>query len=285
MLTHCRVAAAPARAGFFLLFVLFLLVGCNSDSTNEPPTVLLDPGLVEGDTVNYKLTVSWSGSDPDGRIDRYEYTLDPPAAFTETEIVEGGPGITSLYIPGTEGTPPVTRVSKVVNGETVYFDWVHTQETSHEFLFSSTEADSSAEDSLSASRFHGCHALYVRAVDEDGAVSAPDRAAFTSTTLAPVSRILSPVNVSTYPLHVCLQETFRWEGEDPDGDAPTRFLYKLLTFESVPPDLEADILMSAPGNWTEFTAHARARPAAHPLSIPSRFSIGRNALKLKFPCT
>ncbi|HET9234551.1 MAG TPA: hypothetical protein VFP10_10450, partial [Candidatus Eisenbacteria bacterium] len=254
MVTRFGVAVS-ARAGFFFLLslLLFHLVGCGSDSTNEPPTVLLDPGLVEGDTVNYKLTVSWSGSDPDGQVDHFEYALDPPASFTESEIADGGPGITSVHIPGSGDEPPVTRISKVVDGETVHFDWVHTKDTSHEFVFSSAETDSSAADSLSASRFHGCHALYVRVVDDDGAISAPDRAAFTSTTLAPVSRILNPVNDKPYPLTVCFQETFHWEGLDPDGDVPARFLYKLVSLESVPSDLEPDILYSAPGDWVEFT--------------------------------
>ena len=257
MVMRFGAVAVPARAGILFVTFLFLFGGCGSDSTNEPPTVLLDPGLVEGDTVNYKVTVSWSGSDPDGQVDHFEYALDPPASFTETEIAEGGPGITSVDIPGSGDEPPVTRVSKVLDGETVHFDWVHTEEMSHEFLFASTEADSSAEDSLSASRFHGMHALYVRAVDDDGAASEPDRAAFTSTTVAPVSRILSPVNEQSYPLSVCLQETFRWEGQDPDGDPPTRFLYKLISLEEGPGIPEflppPTILFSAPGDWVEFT--------------------------------
>jgi len=202
-----------STAALFILFELFVLFGCGSEHENVPPTVALDPKLENGDNVHSRLTVNWTGSDRDGRIDHYEYVLDPPPAFTEEEITNGGPGISSVRMPGANGSPTVTRVSKVVNGATMSFDWVHTNETSHQFLVSSSEPDSN-----STVRFIGFHALYLRAIDNDGAASSPEHVAFNSATLAPVSRIVSPeVDPDDYILDVCSQLKFSWKSMDREG--------------------------------------------------------------------
>ena len=250
-----------------ILFAAFLIAasGCGSEHANVAPTVALDPSLQNGDLVHSRLTVSWTGSDPDGRIDHYEYALDPPAAFTEEEIANGGPGITSLRIPGSNGSPTVTRVSKVVDGVTVSFDWVHTKETSHQFLLSSTEPDSP-----STTRFKGLHALYVRAVDDDGAASAPDHVAFTSKTRAPVTRIVSPeVDASDYILDICSQLTFRWKSMDREG-AVSRYLYKLLPIDGH--QLSTDVFFADSTQWvetgeTEFTAGLSLPPSAYIFAV------------------
>jgi hypothetical protein len=240
-----RDGASPALRIFAFAAFLFVLFGCGSDKANVAPAVTLDPKLENGDNVHSRLTVNWTGSDPDGRIDHYEFALDPPAAFTEEDITNGGPGITSVRIPGANGAPTMTRVSKVVNGATVSFDWVHTNETSHEFVLSSSEPDSP-----STTRFRGFHALYVRAVDDDGASSLPDHVAFTSTNLAPVTRILSPRIVSSaYMIEVCQQMTFRWKGVDRDGSVPQRFLYKLLPIDGHL--LSTDVFFADSTGWLE----------------------------------
>jgi hypothetical protein len=224
-----RYGATPPLRPLFLAAFLFVVSACGSEQANIAPTVTLDPKLENGANVHSRLTVSWIGSDPDGRIDHYEYVLDPPAAFTEEEITEGGPGIVSVRIPASNGAPTITRVSKVVNGVTVSFDWVHTKETSQKFELSSNQPDST-----SSSRFQGLHALYVRAVDDDSNASKPDHVAFTSKTLAPITRVVSPEsNPYSGLIYACVAQTFRWEARSRDGLVPQRFLYKLLRVDNV----------------------------------------------------
>jgi hypothetical protein len=207
-----------------------LLAACGSDTgPNHPPTATLDAGFVQGDTVSYALSISWSGTDPDGRIVRFEYAVDPPAAFSEDEIAHGGPGITTQEIPATVDTPAKTRVIKSTGGLTAYFDWIHTVDTAKNFTFSATQADSTGPDSARAptGRFYGMHALYLRAVDDDGAVSDPDRVAFTATTIAPTGRITRPA--SALPIqYLGTAVHVTWEGVDPDGPAPSRYESKLV---------------------------------------------------------
>jgi hypothetical protein len=239
-----------------LLAVLFLAAwGCGSERTegpNQPPSLALSPEPIQGDEVAYNARFTWSGSDPDGFIARFEYALDPPPAFTETEIAEGGPGIVTEIIPDESGAGGVTRVSKTADGETVSFTWIHTREFSRRFTFSATEPDLAPgpDGPVSSGRFRGMHALYARAVDDAGAVSAPEKAAFTATTVAPVSRLVRPDGLTL--VNVGREVSVRWAGEDPDGDfkASGHFLYKLIDVSSVAfADRKPELLFTEPGPW------------------------------------
>ena len=140
------------------LAALVLFPGCGSeDHVNEPPTARLVSAPPEGSEVSFRVSFTWTGTDPDGRVDRFEYAVDPPAAFTEDEIAHGGPGVVSTTVPGENGAPDVTRVGKTVDGITVSFDWIHTGDTGGTFPFSATRADSTGEDTLRAptGRFTG----------------------------------------------------------------------------------------------------------------------------------
>ena len=63
------------------------LSGCSTKVSgtlipNQPPTVELTNAPVSADVSNpyfYAYRVNWSGNDPDGRVDHYEYAIDPPA--------------------------------------------------------------------------------------------------------------------------------------------------------------------------------------------------------------
>ena len=247
MAVHTRLGASLSLRTLLLGAFLAILAGCGSEQANVAPTVTLDPKLENGDNVHSRLTISWIGSDPDGRIEHYEYALDPPAAFTEEEIANGGPGISSVLIRGTNGSPTVTRVSKVVDGVTASFDWVHTKEAAHQFLLSSTEPDSG-----SSTRFQGLHALYVRAIDDDGVESAPAHIAFTSKALAPITRITNPSPDLYHSIQDgCLVQTFRWEGRDRDGEEPQRFIYKLVRTYSYLPNVNTDVFFADSTKWID----------------------------------
>jgi hypothetical protein len=232
--------------------VCLLAWGCSSDRTegsNQPPSLALTPEPIEGDELSYNARFTWAASDPDGFIARFEYALDPPSAFSETEIAKGGPGIVVEVLP--DGTGGVTRVSKTVDGQTVSFDWVHTREFSRRFTFSATEADSvdTPDGRIPSGRFRGMHAFYVRAVDDMGAASDPGRAAFTATTLAPSSRLIRPTGERV--VIVGPEVTARWSGDDPDGNFNDsgRFLHVLLDAKWYLPEFTADDAFKDAGPW------------------------------------
>jgi len=175
----------------------------------------LTAGPTEGDTVRYNVPISWAGEDADGSVVRYEYAIDPNSSFSEDEIANGGPGIVSKLIKGQDGAPDTTRVT----GESgVSFDWIHTTDARHRFQFSTPVADSVYDGTLllPTGRFFGMHAVYVRAVDDDGAFSIPDKVAFTAKTIAPRSKITHPlIGDETLVLTDSLRSA--WRGVDPDG--------------------------------------------------------------------
>jgi hypothetical protein len=235
-----------ALSGCLLLGLsVFLHAGCGTSSlprSNQRPEATLTSGPVEGDTVSYSITIAWEGSDPDGVIDRFEYAVDPPSAFTEEEISEGGPDIAVEELPGDGDNPAVTRVSKTTFGETVFFDWVHTIAFSRRFMFSTPEAggDSTQSGFAPSGRFFGMHAIYVRSVDDRGGTSVPDKVAFTASNVAPESRITRP-RLEEGQLQTGLTVAFEWTGEDPDsphpGQAPDHYLFRGVRRETICPPI------------------------------------------------
>jgi len=189
---------------------------------------------VEGSTASYRIRLAWTGNDPDGYVARFEFALDPPAVFSESEIDGVGEGITSEVLPGEDGAPDTTRVTKVADGQVATFDWVHTTDFSRRFNFTTPEADSTFEGSrkVPLPRFHGIHAVYVRAVDDQEAVSLPDHVGFTATTVTPTAGIASPIvsKVGVLTLNPEVRVTFT--GSDPDAPGgtghPIAYEYKLV---------------------------------------------------------
>jgi len=215
---------------FLVAAVATPVTGCGSDDdtprTNRIPVVSLSGSPPDGRDTYYEVRLSWTGSDPDGSIIRYEYAVDPPAAFSEDEIANGGPEITTTYIVPEGDDPGMTLVSKMVNGKPVTFSWIHTREQTKLCVFSAENQDGSDP---AGSRFRGMHAFYVRAVDNADAFSEPDRVAFTSVTLAPSSKLLYPTELLS---QLGVNVTFSVTGTDPDGFragyAPHHYIYKVV---------------------------------------------------------
>jgi hypothetical protein len=252
--THSRgrgPRSAWTAASAALLFLASFL-GCSSEGpsthVNQPPTATITSGPVEGSETYYQVDLEWSGNDPDGRVVRFEYALDPPAAFTEEEIDQGGPGITSDLIPGSGGAPDTTRVTKVGDTGTAHFDWIHTEDTAKTFRFSTPEPDSTVEGgtTVPTGRFHGMHAVYLRAIDDHEAASVPARVAFTATTVAPSATMTRP-NIESEILTLGTSARFEWTGHDPDGagtQIPTGYYYKLLRLDTLVPPVGITVLPS-----------------------------------------
>ncbi|NNF06549.1 MAG: hypothetical protein HKN21_07295, partial [Candidatus Eisenbacteria bacterium] len=148
------------------------------------------------------------------------------------EIAEGGEGISSSVLVRQEDGQTVTRITKTVAGESIFFDWIHTKDFSREFKFSATEPLP-----LDPTRFRGAHALYVRSVDNNAAPSLPDQVSFTTTTVAPTTRIDSPLgDVLAVGENIRIQ----WSGVDPDysGENPgpvAGFEYKIVRLDLLDP--------------------------------------------------
>jgi len=76
-----------ARGTPWVPLAALLLASCGKQEIhgihvpNEPPTVELSQVPVPADTAGtYVYELSWAGFDPDGRIDRFHYSVDPPSA-------------------------------------------------------------------------------------------------------------------------------------------------------------------------------------------------------------
>ncbi len=291
-----RHAARSYRGSFrtlgspiLLIVIPALLAACGNEGpapSNRAPTVTLSPEPVEGDTVSYHLTIAWTGTDPDGRVTGYRYAVDPPAGFTEAEIAGGGEGIVSTEIAGASGAPDTTRVIKIIEGRVASFDWIHTPDPSHRFLFSATTADSEAIGSTKrpTGRFTGMHAVYVRAVDDRGAFSVPAHVAFTATTIAPTATIAYP-HYGASALSVGAAIQVEAEGTDPDGGGapPVGYYYRIVTLN---PLLTGDIPANA---WTRLWSPATEDPGwvlaagpgfrrTFPLAPGDKYAVGIRAV-------
>jgi hypothetical protein len=69
--------------------------GCSTDPRkvvdvdNQPPTVQLTSApFNDGSAYFYAYRLNWSGHDPDGRVEKYQYAIDPPNNVTAAEWVE-----------------------------------------------------------------------------------------------------------------------------------------------------------------------------------------------------
>lgn len=265
------------------------MYGCADHSDPDPPlkpTVKITAGPIEGGTTSYAIRIEWEGSDRDGIVERFEYAVDPSAEFTEAEIEGKTTTVTVETLPGQNGEPDVTRISKVVGGEVISFDWVHTREFSRLFRFTTPEADSTWEDGrrVPTGRFSGMHAIYVRAVDNGGAHSDPDKVAFTAETVAPTATIVRP-NIEGDYLHTGPMVVVEWEGTDPDGhetDDPVAYLFKLLRLDTLVPPISPfsiitpEILFWKGGPWTLQSSESPATTLE--LGVPGQYVFGVRAV-------
>src|SRR5215831_8818520 len=123
--------------------------GLNSCSTkvsgtlipDQPPSVELTNAPVSADTLNpyfYAYRVNWSGNDPDGRVDHYEYAIDPPSMV-------------------------IRDTSKCNHGDTC---WITTTKNEEILFFRATHPDPiKGNNPPTASDFH---TFVIRAVDNQG---------------------------------------------------------------------------------------------------------------------
>lgn len=210
--------------------IMALLPGCGPDTQlggvkliNALPDTRISgtpPYLRE---TSFTVHFYWTGNDPDGRIRGYQWKMS----------ANGDDGIS---IRDTLTVDPAT-------GDTLN-PWRYTTVTDSTFFVSADssgfEPDATLPEQLQ--RFYQPHTLFVRSVDDQGAVDpTPAMITFTSTTLAPTVRLTSPTSLAggtNTALKLPPVYTLGWTGTDPDFElgTPTKVRYLLKRSEVTFPD-------------------------------------------------
>ena len=188
---RCALLVLPALAALSL-------VACSKLTppllANQPPTVRFTLAPVSADPDNpvfYAYRVFWAGDDPDGRVDHFDYAIDP------------APGDTA---------------------------WVSTPRSEEVLFFRSTTPDAKLGPVPQARDYH---LMVLRAVDNQGAMSARKTRAFYSYTVAPSAEIVSPHPTEFLEVKVPPTVSVQWQGSDPDGQVntrPVRYRFRLMPF-------------------------------------------------------
>ena len=185
------------------------LSGCSTKVSgtlvpNQPPTVELTNAPVSKDVSNpyfYAYRVNWSGNDPDGRIDHYEYAIDPP--------------------------PVVVRdTSKCNSGDTC---WITTVKNEEILFFRATRPDSIKGTTPPTAS--DAHTFVIRAVDNSGARSPYKYRSFYAYTIAPSVNIINPLPSALLSAKVTPSVRVEWQGADVDGQfsqKPVKYKYDML---------------------------------------------------------
>ena len=195
-----------ALAAALLVTAVFGLTGCASKdiigvlNDNKRPSVELTNAPVAPDKSSpyfYAYRVNWKGEDPDGRVDYFQYAVDPP----DPDQVAAGADTT----------------------------WIRTERNEETVFFRASVPDSIRGNSVpTASDFH---IFVIRAVDDEGSYSLVKNRAFYSYTIAPSVNIRNPLPTNLLSAKVTPSVRIEWEGADPDGQfsqKPVRYLYKML---------------------------------------------------------
>ncbi len=204
-------SAIKALAGG--LAVLAAFAGCGKSGgdflvENFRPQVELSAAPAQRDSVSYSVRLNWFGSDADGVVTQFEYANDPSA-----------------------------------NGDTA---WVSTTSSEVTLLYPSRDPLDDPlpppDRSVASSEYH---TFVVRAVDNEGARSAPVSRSFTSFTVAPSTAITTPQPNRQQPVNTTPSVTISWDGADSDGvlsQRPVKYKYRLV--------LASDINPADPGGVT-----------------------------------
>ena len=189
-----------ARAAFLCAGILVAIasLGCEKAKTsflfpNQRPTVELTAAPVSSaDTAWYSYKMNWSGTDGDGRVERFEYAIDP------------------------------------VGGDFPDTVWISTLKNEQQLFFSATQA---YNDPRRGWRSNDFHTFVIRAVDNSGAVSAPKARHFYSYTIAPVVFITNPAPTKLLSRLVTPAVRINWQGRDEDGvftQKPVKYRFRLF---------------------------------------------------------
>lgn len=186
------------------MLLLLGLTACGHDRgtrvDNHRPFVRVTGGPIAGDTTRYTAELFWSGWDDDGVVDHYQYALDIPDHFTAAEINDP---------------------------RDVGIAWRDTSAFRASFLLTTPRSDSMIDSGgllVPRNRHIGSHTFWVRAVDNEGAISDAASVSFNAFTVNPRTTITIPrvVAGASGSLLVGRQVTVGWDGVDPDSPDPSQ---------------------------------------------------------------
>ena len=170
--------------------------------SNIPPEVRLTQAPVSSqDQYFYAYRMNWVGYDPDGRVDHFLITVDPPR-----------PDSVQTDLKNQQGLPI----------------WSPTNKNEEIIFFRATAPESARSAFLNATDFH---TFAIAAVDDKGAISKPVWRTFFSYTQAPRVFIESPSPNSVFTPIVTPVVRISWRGVDPDGQfttKPIKYRYRLF---------------------------------------------------------
>ena len=191
--------------------------------SNLPPEVRLTQAPVSSrDQYFYAYRMNWVGYDPDGRVDHFLITVDPPR-----------PDTVDLSLKNAQGLPI----------------WSPTNKNEEIIFFRATTPESAQSAFLRATDFH---TFAIAAVDDKGAVSKTAWRSFFSFTQAPMVSIDSPSPNGIFTPLVTPTVRISWSGIDPDGQftaKPVKCRYRL--FGKNNPDFPDD---------KDFVGHVYSQP-------------------------
>lgn len=209
----CRALPAPVLSALLSLQIL----GCSGPGLpvhpNLRPIVTLtqapiDTTEIDSDTgapreYFYAYRLQWSGYDPDGRVDHFQWAVDPPS--------------TSRARAGEDTT------------------WTSTRANEEVVFFRATRRDPHAPTSRPTAS--DLHVFVIRAIDQQGLASEPITRAFFAYTVAPSVAIVSPRPSEFLAPSMPPNVRVNWTGSDPDGQftqKPVR--YKFHLYRTSPED-------------------------------------------------
>ena len=169
----------------------------------------------------YHYKLSWVGYDPDGKVDHFLYTIDPPGS------------------PGGGDAGATSECGKPVNGDTA---WCRTTLNEKEIFFAASIPDSIDPTNPTASQIH---TFVIKAVDNSGEESPPVYRSFFSFTQAPTVQIDAPAPSGLLSALVTPFVLIHWQGSDPDGvftQKPIKYKFKMFKEGDPPFDFPPDSL-------------------------------------------
>ncbi len=216
---------------------------------NRPPVVAISAGPIRDSVEVFITTFNWNAHDPDGVVTHFLFAVDDTLS-SESWLQTAAYEITLLF-----SAVDSAGVDSIVVGPSGV--------------------------ALERYRFRGAHTFFLKAVDDDGAESAPAALSFTAETIAPETEIITP----SASVLVTLGPTFTvsWEGVDRDGtENPVGYSHRLVPVADVlalSPERMEEILFdpAAPGDgWSPF--EPRTSVLLRDLAIPVDYLFGVRAL-------
>jgi len=177
----------------------------DTELTGQPPT-LLEAGFI--------VDFNWTGSDADGRIAGYQWKISDN---------------------GVDGISPRDTVTIDPLTGAVLHPWRFTTASDSSFYVLADQDSFPSDDGLDPRSFR-THTLFIRSVDDKGAVDpVPAQISFTSTTIVPTVRVIFP-SVGNSAKQVPTTVNVGWSGTDDDFSSGTPTKVRYLWKEAVDPD-------------------------------------------------